>query len=152
MPAEAEAAAAAVAEPFVLDKSQKVLHLVTLPEDVFVFRYAASTKVPAELLNNNDGQFVSVTKSKLELSIVGPKDLVVNSGLPKSSEEHHGGPWRILKVRGPLEHRELYRHLWQKADERHGRRHVRARARAEGGTHFDLHDLHLVSCYEGGDN
>lgn len=126
-----------------LDKKDKVLNILTVPEEVFVFRYAPTTPIPAKLWEGDE--FCSVTKTKNELSIVAPQKRVVDSGMPKASAEHCGGPWNVLRVRGPLEHRESFLgrpgwQRWEVADPRHGRRHGRARAGAQGGVYFHLHD------------
>lgn len=91
-------------EPYKLDKAAKALHILTLPEEVFLFRYAPTVAVPAELWAGDE--FCSVTKTKSELSIVAPSKRVVDAGMPKAAPEHSGGPWNVLRVRGPLEHRE----------------------------------------------
>lgn len=93
-------------ETFTLDKKDKVLNILTLPEEVFLFRYAPTTAIPAALWEGDE--FCSVTKTKTELSIVAPQKRVVDSGMPKASPEHCGGPWNVLRVRGPLEHREYH--------------------------------------------
>lgn len=93
-----------MAAPYQLDKKDKVLNILTLPEEVFVFRYAPTTPIPAGLWEGDE--LCSVTKTKNELSIVAPQKRVVDSGMPKASAEHCGGPWNVLRVRGPLEHRE----------------------------------------------
>lgn len=142
-------APAAPAAKYELDKSAKALHIQTLPEEVFLFRYAPTIAVPEALWAGGDG-FCSVTKTKSELSVVAPAQRVVDAGMPKAAPEHSGGPWNVLRVRGPLEHRESpspprFPRARDRADPRHGRRHGRARARAQGGLRVHLHDLHLVS-------
>lgn len=91
-------------ESYALDKKDKVLNILTVLEEVFLFRYAPTTPIPAKLWEGDE--FCSVTKTKNELSIVAPQKRVVDSGMPKASAEHCGGPWNVLRVRGPLEHRE----------------------------------------------
>lgn len=94
-------------EAYQLNKADKALNILTLPEEVFVHRYAPTVPVPSELWQGDD--FCSVTKTKNELSIVASNKRVADAGMPKAAPQHCGGPWNVLRVRGPLEHRESSR-------------------------------------------
>lgn len=69
------------------------LVLTTLSEALAVCRLPAHSAVPAWA---TDGPFLSVTKTKEELSIVCLEN-VVPEGVKRE------GPWRALKVQGPLD-------------------------------------------------
>lgn len=91
--------------PFTLDTSLPVLHLLTLPHQLYVHRYPRNTPVPAALFDN-DGGWVTVSKTPEEVSIVAEKGACEGAGMSAPAAEHCGGPWTAVRVRGPLEHRE----------------------------------------------
>lgn len=97
---------AAAPSSFTLDKSNAVLALSTPFSDLFVHRYPPTTAVPPSLFSDG-GDFVSVTRTGAELSIVAPRGAPEAAGMGSAAAEHKGGPWTAMRVKGPLEHREL---------------------------------------------
>ncbi|BEJ11829.1 hypothetical protein CspHIS471_0202890 [Cutaneotrichosporon sp. HIS471] len=88
---------------FALDKTDRALHLQTHNEPLYVFRFPRNTPVPGQLFDAVN-TFVTVTRTPREVSIVAAKDAPEAAGMPKSAEEHCGGPWTAIRVSGPLEH------------------------------------------------
>ncbi|GMK56408.1 hypothetical protein CspeluHIS016_0302480 [Cutaneotrichosporon spelunceum] len=87
---------------YTLDKTSAALALQTHPEALYVHRYPRTTSVPGALFAA--GSFVTVSRTPREVSIVAPAGACEAAGLPRSAEEHCGGPWTAIGIRGPLEH------------------------------------------------
>lgn len=111
-----------------LNKLIPSLHILVLPSVFHNFKYPQSTAVPSEIYSSDKYSFVSVTKTSDELSIVlGYKDDPSQSRGDQEASKSTGtfdpdrkvvvnrveelgdmlagrwtGPWRCLKVRGPM--------------------------------------------------
>lgn len=70
-----------------------ILTLIVLDETFAIHRLAPDAGVPDGVFS---AEFVAVTKSAEELSIVAPESLHLDGG-------HVSGGWRALKVLGPLD-------------------------------------------------
>lgn len=94
-----------VKDSHALDKADPVLQLLTPHDDLWVHRFPRTTAVPGSLFDAQDS-FVTVSTSPAEVSVVAHKGAPQAAGMPKAADEHCGGPWTAIRVRGPLEHRE----------------------------------------------
>ncbi|KAH6918648.1 hypothetical protein BKA70DRAFT_1247810 [Coprinopsis sp. MPI-PUGE-AT-0042] len=77
------------------------LHLHISQNTFFVIQLTAGSAMPSnvlEALSSNEGRFLSVTKTKEELSIVGER----YDGMPPEYEKQCD--WACIKIRGPMEH------------------------------------------------
>ncbi|CAK9783172.1 hypothetical protein CC85DRAFT_300966 [Cutaneotrichosporon oleaginosum] len=90
-------------DPPALDKADPVLQLLTHNEALYVHRYPGTTAVPGSLFDAQDS-FVTVSRTPREVSVVAAKGAPAAAGMPNAAEEHCGGPWTAIRVRGPLEH------------------------------------------------
>lgn len=90
-----------------LDLNHPALHILPQPTPFHLLQYPPNTSIPSSLYTNPDYAFCSVIKTPEEISIVvslsTPNDepLKEVEGMGLATEKD--GPWKALRVRGPME-------------------------------------------------
>ena len=70
-----------------------ILYISVLPDNYSIYRFKSESEIPDWILSSD---FYSVTKTKDEISVVGPQtDKTINSICNRD--------WRVLKIAGPLD-------------------------------------------------
>ncbi|TFK19962.1 hypothetical protein FA15DRAFT_600535 [Coprinopsis marcescibilis] len=81
--------------------ASSALHLIIQTNPFFVVQLEPAIPLPAEIANvlvSKSDIFISVTRTKDEISIVGE----VYAGLPE--EYNKFGTWTAIQIQGPMEH------------------------------------------------
>jgi hypothetical protein len=70
-----------------------ILYISVLPDNYSIYRFKSESEIPVWILSSD---FYSVTKTKDEISVVGPQtDITINYICNRD--------WRVLKIAGPLD-------------------------------------------------
>lgn len=90
-----------------LDLSHPALHILPQSDPFHLLQYPANTVVPSSIFTNTKYTFASVIKTPEEVSIVvsvARNDNEALRGIEELGEAQEGdGPWKALRVRGPME-------------------------------------------------
>ena len=90
-----------------LDLSNPALHILPQSTPFHLLQYPHETEIPNSVFTNPDYAFASVIKTPEEVSIVVSCATSDDGSLKKieglGPAKEHDGPWKALRVRGPME-------------------------------------------------